>query len=119
MFNAIKVTVLLALFAGASAFTTNTPNVSSNETSIDAKKQVFNLQLAKIAGTTNLSITWNATTSGPYQVRIGDITAPPFQVVANFFTPNTFAQQNNLVAGRTYRVRVSNNFGQVEADITM
>lgn len=117
MFNTLKITVLLVLFAGASAFTTSSTKVESTDTAAVEAKTVFNLILALVPGTNNISINWSATSSGPYQVLVYDANVSPILPLANFFTPNTFAQVNNLPGGRTYRVRVSNAFGNVSGTI--
>ena len=119
MFNAIKITVLLALFAGASAFTTSSNKVESTDTAAVETKTVFNLQLAQVNGTTDLAIAWSATTNGPYQVLVYDANISPVLPVYNAFIVGLSTVAPNLQAGRTYRVRVSNAFGVVMGTITI
>lgn len=120
MFKAIKITVLLALFASVSAFASNTPaSTFSTEPENCVEEQVVNLQVVQIAGTTNISITWNTNVTGPYQVDVGNITAPPFFNVSNQVVNVTNAQVNNLTVGNTYRVRVTDSNSNAIKDITI
>lgn len=120
MFKAIKVSVLLALFACASAFTTpSTTQVSSDKDTNQELKNVFNLNLVQIPGTTDLAISWSATTNGPYQVLVYDVNVTPVLPVYNAFIAGFSTVAPNLQSGRTYRVRVSNAFGVVMGTITI
>jgi hypothetical protein len=119
MFNAIKVSVLLALFACGSAFTTPATQAAISTDTNKETKNVFNLLLAQIPGTTDLAISWSATTNGPYQVLVYDVNVTPVLPVYNAFIAGFSTVAPNLQSGRTYRVRVSNAFGVVMGTITI
>lgn len=110
MKHLFKGMLLLALFASASAFTTNTQTAAATVAGIN-KPAAANLQLKQVGPGTVLA-TWNGT--APFQVIVTNLDTGLREQI--FQTNNQFAVINNLTANTNYRVTVG-DINLVFADI--